>query len=136
MLQQFHIARIFVLFLLLSAACVLPCSAAPGDVDLSFNGGAITSQFFSQRLNAVALQPDGKILIAGFFNVIAGVSRNGLARLNADGSVDMSFVPPPFSQNDLVFAIGPAGTGKTSTISAHLQGGLGDAFVPLCLTFR
>ncbi len=102
MFQQFRIARIFVLFLLLSAACVLPCSAAPGDVDLSFNGGAITSQFFQNSLKAVAVQPDGKVLIGGIFNVIAGVPRNGLARLNADGSVDMSFVPPPFSQSDLV----------------------------------
>ncbi len=76
--------------------------AAPGDVDPSFNAGVITSQFFQDRLSAVAVQPDGKILIGGFFNVVAGVSRNALARLNADGSVDLTFVPPPFSQNDLV----------------------------------
>ncbi len=76
--------------------------AAPGDVDLSFNAGVITSQFLQDRLSAVAVQPDGKILIGGVFNVIAGVSRNGLARLNADGSVDMTFMPPPFSQGDLV----------------------------------
>ena len=74
--------------------------AAPGDVDLSFNAGVITSQFFQNRLNAVAVQPDGKVLIGGAFNVVAGVSRNNLARLNADGSVDTTFVPPPFSPSD------------------------------------
>ncbi len=76
--------------------------AAPGDVDLSFNAGVITSQFFQDRLTAIAVQPDGKILIGGLFNIVAGVPRNGLARLNADGSVDTGFVPPPFSQSDLV----------------------------------
>ena len=76
--------------------------AAPGDVDLSFNAGVITSQFSQDRLTAIAVQPDGKILIGGLFNVVAGVPRNGLARLNADGSVDSTFVPPPFSQGDLV----------------------------------
>jgi dynein heavy chain, axonemal len=35
-----------------------------------------------------------------------------------------------------VLLSGPTGTGKTSTVNAHLQGGLaGDAYVPLCLTF-
>ena len=76
--------------------------ATPGDVDPSFNAGVISSQFFSDMLFAVAVQPDGKIIIGGFFNVVAGVPRNGLARLNADGSLDPTFVPPPFSQGDLV----------------------------------
>ena len=77
-------------------------SAAPGDVDPSFNAGVISSQFFSDFLYAVAVQPDGKIVIGGVFNVVAGVPRNGLARLNPDGSLDPTFVPPPFSQGDLV----------------------------------
>ena len=76
--------------------------AAPGDVDLRFNAGAITSQFFQEAVRAIAVQPDGKILIGGLFNVAGGASRNGLARLNADGSLDTGFVPPPFSQSDLV----------------------------------
>ena len=96
------ISYLIVLFLaafFLSASIV---RAVPGDVDPSFNAGVITSQFFQDRISAVAVQPDGKILIGGFFNVVAGVSRNALARLNADGSVDLTFVPPPFSQSDLV----------------------------------
>ena len=42
---------------------------------------------------ALALQPDGKILVAGNFGEVNGVSRNGIARLNADGSLDTTFDP-------------------------------------------
>ena len=86
--------------IIFSAASII--NAAPGDVDPGFNAGAFSSQFFQDRISAVAVQPDGKVLIGGFFNVVAGVSRNALARLNADGSLDLTFVPPPFSQSDLV----------------------------------
>lgn len=50
---------------------------------------------------AVAVQPDGKTIIAGQFATlqpngsVAGISRNHLARLNADGSVDLAFNPNP-----------------------------------------
>ncbi len=36
-------------------------------------------------------QPDGKILIAGGFNTVNGVTRNRVARLNADGTLDLTF---------------------------------------------
>jgi uncharacterized delta-60 repeat protein len=43
-------------------------------------------------LNEVAIQPaDGKALIAGSFSTVNGTNRNGLARLNTDGSLDLSF---------------------------------------------
>lgn len=38
-------------------------------------------------------QPDGKILIAGPFEKFDNVSRRGIARLNADGTLDTSFNP-------------------------------------------
>ena len=41
----------------------------------------------------LSLQSDGKILLAGPFTSVAGVARNGLARLNSDGSLDTTFVP-------------------------------------------
>ena len=40
---------------------------------------------------AVAIQDDGKILIGGFFTTVNGEGRNGVARLNDDGSLDQSF---------------------------------------------
>lgn len=39
------------------------------------------------------IQPDGKILIGGDFQNVNGSPRNAVARLNADGTLDMSFVP-------------------------------------------
>ena len=35
-------------------------------------------------VNALAAQPDGKILVAGAFTTIGGLARNGLARFNAE----------------------------------------------------
>ena len=51
---------------------------------------------------AALVLPDGKILIGGNFTTVGGTSRPGLARLNADGSLDESFAPP-------VGATGPFG---------------------------
>ena len=42
---------------------------------------------------AIASAPGGKILIGGSFRSINGVLRSGLARLNGDGSLDLSFDP-------------------------------------------
>ena len=42
-------------------------------------------------VHAIAVQPDGKILIGGEFTIVGGEPRLGLARLNPDGSLD-SFV--------------------------------------------
>jgi uncharacterized delta-60 repeat protein len=61
-----------------------------GSVDESFDPGA------DSTVNAMALLPDGKILVGGIFQRIGGggtgrVSRRGLARLNPDGSVDPGF---------------------------------------------
>jgi uncharacterized delta-60 repeat protein len=41
----------------------------------------------------LALQPDGKVVLIGNFAKFNGTARNGIARLNADGSLDTSFDP-------------------------------------------
>ncbi|MEP7206507.1 MAG: FG-GAP-like repeat-containing protein [Casimicrobiaceae bacterium] len=45
------------------------------------------------RVNAIAVQGDGKIIIAGAFNYVdaAGTERTNIARLNSNGTVDTSF---------------------------------------------
>ena len=73
---------------------------ADGSLDENFNPGTGTTGLTyinGSKINAVALQPDGKIIIAGQFDAYGGAPRNSLARLNADGSLDNSFVPdiPP-----------------------------------------
>ena len=63
---------------------------ANGSRDSSFNPGAGPNS----DVVAVAMQPDGKVLIAGRFTSVNGPNRDALARLNADGSLDGSFHPP------------------------------------------
>ncbi|HMS42734.1 MAG TPA: delta-60 repeat domain-containing protein, partial [Pyrinomonadaceae bacterium] len=60
-----------------------------GTLDTSFNGG-ITST--NRRVWGLALQPDNKIIICGFFNQVNGVTKNQIARFNTNGSLDTSFV--------------------------------------------
>ncbi len=59
------------------------------DLDPTFNfkKGANGSIF------ATVVQPDGKILIGGLFTEYNGISRNQIARLNPDGSLDTTFDP-------------------------------------------
>ena len=45
----------------------------------------------TSTVHAIAVQPDGKILLGGEFNQVLGVPRNGIARLNRDGTVDNTF---------------------------------------------
>ena len=68
-------------------------SARAQAVDPTFNPGA------SDDIEALAIQPDGKILVGGQFATIGGggtgtTARRKIARLNADGSVDTGFQAP------------------------------------------
>ena len=66
---------------------------------LRLNAGGTTDSAFDVKVRRLGIvtrilqQPDGKILIAGEFPSVNGVVRQSLARLNADGSLDTSFVP-------------------------------------------
>ncbi len=44
-------------------------------------------------IGSLILQPDGKILLGGAFTSVNGVPRNRIARLHADGSLDLDFNP-------------------------------------------
>jgi uncharacterized delta-60 repeat protein len=45
----------------------------------------------SPEITALVVQPDDKIVVAGEFTEVNGMARHGIARLNADGSLDASF---------------------------------------------
>jgi uncharacterized delta-60 repeat protein len=65
---------------------------ADGSIDPTFSGGA------SGPVMTIALQPDGKILVGGFFQDLGGggtglARRRNIGRLNADGSIDPTFDP-------------------------------------------
>jgi uncharacterized delta-60 repeat protein len=69
-------------------------SAQTGILDPTFGiGGKVISDFFTpgDRANAVAIQPDGRILVAGRCDDANFRSRFALARYNTNGSLDSSF---------------------------------------------
>lgn len=63
-------------------------------------------------VNAIARQPDGKIVVSGEFVEIGGAFRNRLVRLHPDGSVDDSFDPGSGLAGGLAFSLGLAADGK------------------------
>ena len=67
---------------------------ADGSLDASFDPVTVADGNFDGTVHALALQPDGRVLVAGEFSSLDGAPRNGIARLNADGSVDPGFNPP------------------------------------------
>ncbi|GEM_PF-4089426 len=52
-------------------------------------------------VRAIAVQPDGKVLIAGSFTVFDLQARNRIARLDADGSLDHTFDPQDGPDGDV-----------------------------------
>jgi uncharacterized delta-60 repeat protein len=79
-----------------------------GTIDTSFDGG---SGFTSGSPSQVIIQPDGKILLSGNFNMYNGNYVYYLIRLNADGTIDTSFaVGSGF--NDLVVKMALQSDGK------------------------
>ena len=61
-----------------------------GTLDSTFNIGTGTNN----QISTAAFQADGKLLIGGFFTSYNGTTRNRIARLNSDGTLDASFNPP------------------------------------------
>lgn len=57
------------------------------------------------------IQPDGKVLIAGKFEVINGTNKNSIARFNTDGTLDTTFNTGA-GPNDAVFSIDRQSDGK------------------------
>ncbi|RDC61624.1 delta-60 repeat domain-containing protein [Adhaeribacter pallidiroseus] len=62
-----------------------------GSLDTSFDAGMEVSSDATTKLDKVLLQPDGKVLIAGDFVSVKGSPQRYFARLNADGSLDVTF---------------------------------------------
>ena len=74
-------------------------------------------------INVVVVQPDGKILLGGTFTTLspnggAAVTRNRIARLNPDGTVDTAFDP---NANGQVYSIALQADGKI-LVGGHFNG--------------
>jgi len=61
-----------------------------GNLDSSFVPPTLAS---SNVVNSLAVQPDGKVLVAGSFSSVNGNTVRGLVRLDRDGTLDPSFNP-------------------------------------------
>lgn len=73
-----------------------------------FGGGVVGYTVFY----GTAVQTDGRILVFGKFAMYGGSARNGIARLNADGSLDTSFTPPSSTSARIVERVTIQASGK------------------------
>jgi uncharacterized delta-60 repeat protein len=64
-----------------------------GSIDSEFNPGSE----LTTNVHSLALQTDGKIIVAGIFGAIGGQPATNLARLNPDGTLDPTFQSAPIA---------------------------------------
>ncbi len=98
-------SRVHILFFIVTLMFAFSVKAqTPGALDTSFNPTDVGFGFgdgVNGSIITTTLQPDGKVLIGGFFTRYNGIFRNYIARVNADGTLDNTFNP---------------GTGASSTV--------------------
>jgi uncharacterized delta-60 repeat protein len=79
-------------------------------------------------VTAIAVQPDGKILVGGGFSYVGYAQRYNIARLNLDGTVDSDFNPDLFGGAVNTIAIQPDGKilvgGNFSYIGGQVRTGI------------
>lgn len=63
--------------------------ARPGDVDLTFDAGST----MRGEVSVFVPLADGRLLIGGSFQNVSGAVRFGVARFQADGTLDHTFNP-------------------------------------------
>ena len=71
---------------------------ADGTLDPTFNYGTGPNSW----VLATAIQSDGKIIIAGDFTSYNGTARNRIARINVDGTLDVTFNPGAGANNSVL----------------------------------
>jgi uncharacterized delta-60 repeat protein len=89
-------SRLFILALLAALVCVLavagPASAQQFDnFDPTFGSGGLVLSDMAGGASALALQPDGKIVLAGSATDTSGFQLLVVTRFNSDGSPDSTF---------------------------------------------
>lgn len=83
-------------FLIFCSTALTSIFAQAGKLDPAFgNAGKVVGFTLTRTRNNIAVQPDGKILVAGEIN-----SRFSVVRFNADGSVDNTFGSLGVAQTD------------------------------------
>ncbi len=89
---------------------------ANGSLDTSFAPG----NGANGTVRALALQGDGKILVAGDFTTFNDLNVSGIMRLNPDGTLDTTF-NPGFAANGAVWSVvvSEAGTNRTIYVAGE-----------------
>nr|WP_294927370.1 T9SS sorting signal type C domain-containing protein [uncultured Flavobacterium sp.] len=72
-----------------------------GSTDITFSVGT----GFDNDIHAMALQPDGKIILGGEFTNYNGIAANRIIRLNTDGTIDSAFLSGTGLNNGIVYSI-------------------------------
>jgi uncharacterized delta-60 repeat protein len=116
---------------------------AAGALDVSFHAGTEQAIYPDQgRIYALALQPDGKIVLGGLFSSLCGQPRSHIGRLNANGTLDTGFNPGANAsvsclviQPDGGILVGGGFTSLGGGVRSHLgrlrpDGSLDDTFNP------
>ena len=99
----------------------------------TFSSLSISQQTGAPQLFALAVQTDGKVIIGGAFDQVAGQPRMEIARLEADGTLDPSFTSP-FEMTSLgvtVRTLGLDGSGGTFVGGSFMVGGSLETLVKL-----
>jgi uncharacterized delta-60 repeat protein len=75
-----------------------------GSLDPDFFQSGTTEPYLPRPfvVFSLSLQADGKIVVGGSFNVLAGEGRAKFGRLNSDGTLDTTFVPSVVNTNQPV----------------------------------
>ena len=99
-----------------------PTNLKDGDIDKSFpaaNGKEGVGSGANGPIRVVTRQPDGRFFIAGEFTSYNGIKRAGLARLEPDGSLDLTFVPAGDASGIQNFAFDMDGGPGTASLFAR-----------------
>jgi uncharacterized delta-60 repeat protein len=88
-----------------------------GEVDATFGGEGDGEPGANGIVCALAVQPDGKIVVGGNFSEVFGQPRRSIARLNADGTSDA----PVTAENALSGAVRAAAAGADASLVAGGQ---------------
>jgi uncharacterized delta-60 repeat protein len=79
-----------------------------GDLDPTF----LSTVSFNNSIDSLILQPDGKILLSGFFDMVNGTYCPQIARLNANGTLDTTFAANAPWPQARVYALALESDGK------------------------
>ncbi len=122
----------------LLASLSSPVSAAPGDLDSSFDGdGKVITSIgdVTAKAYAVAIQPDGKTVVAGYATINDNGDDFAIVRYNVDGSLDSSFGDDGIVTTDIgagnnqATAVAVQPDGKIVVAGFANMGATGDDFV-------